>query len=385
MNSTLSESAALATTSGVAQQSSAASSKPAVELRGIHKIYDGNHVVKGVDLSLPERSFLVLLGPSGCGKSTLLRMLSGLEAPSEGSLHILQREVANGQRGVMVQPGDRGLGLVFQSYALWPHMTVAQNVEWPLKVARKSQAERDARVTDVLKLMSIDNLAGRYPNEISGGQQQRVAIARMLSPSPSLLLFDEPLSNLDAKLRVEMRSELLRVHRTSGATSVYVTHDQIEAMTMATHVAVMKDGLVEQFGSPQELLDNPASAFVATFLGTPAANVLPALLDSASGSYQIAGVGLASAVKGQSQAQLMYRATDLSFAHQSSESNKKKLSGTLVEVAPMAGRYVSTVMVMDTRISVVSEFPPGMTVGEKVELLLPNEPRKLFNAAGKSM
>jgi iron(III) transport system ATP-binding protein len=205
--------------------------KLAIELRDIHKRYDATHVVKGVNLALPPRAFLVLLGPSGCGKSTLLRMLAGLEAPSEGSLHISGREVANGTRGVIVQPGDRGLGLVFQSYALWPHMTVQQNVEWPLKVARQPQAQRQQRVAEVLKLMGIDVLAQRYPNEISGGQQQRVAIARMLSPAPQVLLFDEPLSNLDAKLRVEMRSELLRVHRTTGATSVYVTHDQIEAMT----------------------------------------------------------------------------------------------------------------------------------------------------------
>ncbi len=352
---------------------------PAIELRGIHKHYDGTHVVKGVDLSLPPGSFLVLLGPSGCGKSTLLRMLSGLEAPTEGSLHILSREVANGQRGVIVQPGDRGLGLVFQSYALWPHMTVRQNVEWPLKIARKPDAERTARVNEVLKLLSIDMLAERYPSEISGGQQQRVAIARMLSPAPALLLFDEPLSNLDAKLRVEMRSELLRVHRTSGATSVYVTHDQIEAMTMATHVAVMKDGLVEQFGSPQELLDNPATAFVATFLGTPSANVLP--VSTVSGNYVLGSTALCTALPDHAVAQLMYRATQLTMDADSHTGPSAE--GTLVEVAPMAGRYVSTVMLEGTRVSIITDLPPKQLTGEAVKVGFPAEPAVVFNAQGK--
>lgn len=356
-----------------------ATNLPAIELRGIHKHYDQTHVVKGVDVSLPPGSFLVLLGPSGCGKSTLLRILSGLEAPTQGSLHILSREVANGQRGVIVQPGDRGLGLVFQSYALWPHMTVRQNVEWPLKVASKPEAERTARVNEVLKFMGIDMLAERYPSEISGGQQQRVAIARMLSPAPALLLFDEPLSNLDAKLRVEMRSELLRVHRTSGATSVYVTHDQIEAMTMATHVAVMRDGLVEQFGSPQELLDNPATAFVATFLGTPSANVLP--VSSQAGMYMLGSQKLAPAMTGHDTAQLMYRATQLTLG--ATNHTGINAEGTLVEVAPMAGRYVSTVMVHDTRVSIITDLPPSQITGESVQVGFPDRPAVIFDALGK--
>ena len=353
--------------------------QPAIELRSIHKHYDQTHVVKGVDLSLPPGSFLVLLGPSGCGKSTLLRMLSGLEAPTEGSLHILSREVANGQRGIIVQPGDRGLGLVFQSYALWPHMTVRQNVEWPLKVARKPEAERTARVNEVLKLMGIDMLSERYPSEISGGQQQRVAIARMLSPAPGLLLFDEPLSNLDAKLRVEMRSELLRVHRTSGATSVYVTHDQIEAMTMATHVAVMKDGLVEQFGSPLELLENPATAFVATFLGTPSANVLP--VAARNGNYMLGSVPLATALPEHAEAQLMYRATQLTLG--ATEHQAANAPGVLVEVAPMAGRYVSTVMLYETRVSIITDLPPAQVTGEAVTVGFPAQPAVIFDAQGK--
>jgi iron(III) transport system ATP-binding protein len=350
----------------------------ALELRGIKKRYGPTEVVRGVDFALPPRSFLVLLGPSGCGKSTLLRMLSGLEAPSEGSLSILGREVANPQRGVAVPPGERGLGLVFQSYALWPHMTVAQNVEWPLKVARKPAAERARRVQEVLKLLSIDVLAARYPNEISGGQQQRVAIARMLAPAPGLLLFDEPLSNLDAKLRVEMRSELLRVHRESGATSVYVTHDQIEAMTMATHVAVMRDGLVEQFGTPAELLARPASAFVATFVGTPAANVLP--VQREHGGYMLAGVRVCDAGSGPEQAQLLYAATDLSLVDAATPG---AVPATLVEVAPMAGRHVCTLMCVDTRVSVVADRVPAVGIGQPLGLHFPPTPRAVFDAQGR--
>jgi iron(III) transport system ATP-binding protein len=356
----------------------------ALELRGVKKRYGDTDVVRGIDFDLPAGSFLVLLGPSGCGKSTLLRMLSGLEAPSAGSIRMLGREVANPAHGLAVPPGERGLGLVFQSYALWPHMTVAGNVEWPLKVARQPAAQRQQRVKQVLSLLGIEPLAARYPNEISGGQQQRVAIARMLAPAPGLLLFDEPLSNLDAKLRVEMRSELLRVHRESGATSVYVTHDQIEAMTMATHVAVMRDGLVEQFGSPSELLEQPASAFVATFVGTPAANVMP--VRAAHGSYEAAGVRLCSAAGGPGSAQLLYGATELALVapfEVGDAANGCVAPGTLVEVAPMAGRHVCTVMCAQTRLSVVVEHAPNASVGQAVGVRFPAQPRAVFDAQGR--
>ncbi|MDO9095860.1 MAG: ABC transporter ATP-binding protein [Rubrivivax sp.] len=355
---------------------------PAIELRGVHKRFGASHVVKGIDLALEPRAFLVLLGPSGCGKSTLLRMLSGLEAPSEGSLHILGREVANGARGIVVPPGERGLGLVFQSYALWPHMTVRANVEWPLKVARQGAAQRTRRVDEVLALLGIGALGERYPSEISGGQQQRVAIARMLSPAPGLLLFDEPLSNLDAQLRLEMRSELLRVHREAGATSVYVTHDQVEAMTMATHVAVMNEGVVEQFGTPRDLLDDPASAFVATFVGTPAANVLPVRAEG--GRYAIGGHVLCDASGGSDSARLLYRATDLSFAApEATPGDGPRAPATLIEVAPMAGAFVCALMLAGTRIAVVTAVPPDAAPGDTVMVRFPAAPRARFDARGR--
>ena len=195
-----------------------------------------------VSLSVPDGAFLVLLGPSGCGKTTLLRMLAGLELPTSGQIVFDGQTVSDGDRQWQVDPAKRNSGLVFQSYALWPHMTVRGNVDWPLKVAGMDAAARTQRVDEVLAMLEINQLAERYPNEISGGQQQRVAIARTIAPKPGVLLFDEPLSNLDAKLRVEMRTELMRLHRATGATAVYVTHDQIEAMTMATHVAVVNKG-----------------------------------------------------------------------------------------------------------------------------------------------
>ena len=227
-----------------------------LELKSLTKSIGGVTAVDTVSISVPDGAFLVLLGPSGCGKTTLLRMLAGLELPSSGQIVFDGRTVSDGARAWAVDPAQRNSGLVFQSYALWPHMTVRGNVDWPLKVAGMDPVHRRARVDEVLAMLGIGQLADRYPNEISGGQQQRVAIARTIAPKPGVLLFDEPLSNLDAKLRVEMRTELMRLHRATGATTVYVTHDQIEAMTMATHVAVMNAGRVEQFGRPQELIDS---------------------------------------------------------------------------------------------------------------------------------
>jgi iron(III) transport system ATP-binding protein len=363
---------------------------PALQLRGVGRRYGDAVAVQGVDLELPEGAFLVLLGPSGCGKSTLLRLLAGLEPPSEGRLVLHGREVAEGVRGVIVPPGERGLGLVFQSYALWPHMTVAQNVDWPLKVARRPRAERDRRVDEVLALLGIQALAARYPGEISGGQQQRVAIARMLAPAPRLLLFDEPLSNLDAKLRVEMRAELLRVHRRTGATSVYVTHDQVEAMTMATHVAVLNQGRVEQFGPPAALVERPATAFVATFVGTPPANVVP--VDTRAAAWVVEegaapgapghGCVLAPAMPAHPRARLLYRATDLRGLAPGEAHDGPVIEAPLVEVAPMAGRQVATVLCASTRLSVVMDTLPALDAAGRLRVGFPRAPRAVFDAHG---
>ncbi|TKA94488.1 ABC transporter ATP-binding protein, partial [Cereibacter changlensis] len=246
-----------------------------ITLSHLGKTFGGAQAVADISLTVPEGAFLVLLGPSGCGKTTILRMLAGLEHPTAGEIRFGDTTVADASRGYVMEPGSRNAGLVFQSYALWPHMTVAGNIDWPLRVANLGREERRARAAEAMEMLGVAGLAARYPGEISGGQQQRVAIARMIAPRPRVLLFDEPLSNLDATLRVEMRTELMRVHRATGATAVYVTHDQIEAMTMATHVAVMNGGRIEQFDPPERLLSDPASAFVARFIGTPPANLIP--------------------------------------------------------------------------------------------------------------
>ncbi|WP_083460068.1 ABC transporter ATP-binding protein [Jiangella muralis] len=351
---------------------------PAIELIGLRRDYGDTAAVDGIDLSVPVGSFLVLLGPSGCGKTTTLRMLAGLESPTGGEIRLGGRTVASGQRGVTVPPGRRGAGLVFQSYALWPHMTVRRNVEWPLKIAKLDKTRRTARATDVLRLLDIAELAGRYPGEISGGQQQRVAIARMLAPEPAILLFDEPLSNLDAKLRVETRAELLRIHRATGATSVYVTHDQVEAMTMATHVALMRHGRIEQFGSPADLLRRPASAFVAAFVGTPPANVLAAVVTR--GRFHRDGVDLGpSPLPDGTDVRLMYRAESLTL------DPAGALEIEVIESSPLAGRWLLSGTSGDDRVTVVEDDEPEPVLGSPARVRVPDRPDAVFDADGARM
>jgi iron(III) transport system ATP-binding protein len=342
-----------------------------IRIDNLIKTFGTANAVDDISFSVPEGAFLVLVGPSGCGKSTMLRMLAGLELPSGGKVQFGDKVVSDGAKGWTIDPARRDTGLVFQSYALWPHMTVAGNVDWPLKVAGLSKTERQARVTDVLKMLGIEALAARYPNEISGGQQQRVAIARMIAPRPSILLFDEPLSNLDAKLRVEMRTELLRVHRATGATSVYVTHDQVEAMTMATHVAVLNHGKVEQFGSPEELVHNPATAFVATFVGTPPANLVP-----------VSALPPAQACDLPPGASAMYRPEDLSV---SPTPINGSLAFDFAEASPVAGRTMLTGTQGPLRITAVVDAAPRFTVADKVHFILPDAPAALFGQNGERL
>ncbi len=347
-----------------------------ISVHGLDKSFgDGVKAVSNVSFSVPEGSFLVLLGPSGCGKTTMLRMLAGLEHPTGGEIWFDGTLVASGS--TTLDPAKRDAGLVFQSYALWPHMTVRGNVEWPLKVAGWPSARRTTKANEVLAMLGIRDLAQRYPNEISGGQQQRAAIARTLAPGPKILLFDEPLSNLDAKLRLEMRTELLRLHRVTGATSVYVTHDQIEAMTMASHVAVMNRGVLEQFGSPEELLSSPASAFVATFLGTPPGNLLPVGVES--GRYRFADLDLGPASGHGTSRQLLYRSEDLSVHD---ERRPATLPIELAEVTPMAGRFVVTGFHQSQRLTAVVDRRPSATLGSTVYLAFPQAPAAVFDDEG---
>ena len=249
-----------------------------VRLRGIEKSFGAVRIIQGIDLDVAHGEFVVFVGPSGCGKSTLLRMIAGLEEITEGELHISGRLVND------VAPRDRGIAMVFQSYALYPHMTVYENMGFPLRFARMSADERDAKIREAARILQMESLLDRKPAQLSGGQRQRVAIGRSIVRHPEVFLFDEPLSNLDAALRVDMRMEIARLHQELGATMIYVTHDQIEAMTLADRIVVLDRGVVQQVGAPLELYHDPQNLFVAGFIGSPKMNLLPVERTGGEGS-----------------------------------------------------------------------------------------------------
>ncbi|MBB3297066.1 multiple sugar transport system ATP-binding protein [Rhizobium sp. BK226] len=248
-----------------------------LELREINKNYGAYHALRGIDLSVAQGEFIVMVGPSGCGKSTLLKSIAGLEAISSGQILINGRDVTK------QEPGDRGIAMVFQSYALYPHMTVAENMGFGLRMAKRPKAEIEAAVARAAQILRITDQLEKRPKQLSGGQRQRVAIGRAITRSPDVFLFDEPLSNLDAALRTQMRVELSSLHAELGATMVYVTHDQVEAMTMASRIVVLNQGVIEQVGSPLQLYRNPDNLFVAGFLGAPRMNFLGVTVDEVSG------------------------------------------------------------------------------------------------------
>jgi len=261
----------------------------ALTLRGITKTFGTMPVLKGIDMEIESGEFTVLVGPSGCGKSTLLNIIAGLEPPTGGTVEIGGRVVNS------VAPKDRNIAMVFQTYALYPSMTVRQNITFSLECRNVPKREREAAVARVAALLQIETLLGRKPSQLSGGQRQRVAMGRALVRDPLLFLFDEPLSNLDAKLRVEMRMEIKQLHQRIRSTNVYVTHDQIEAMTMATRIAVMHQGEVQQFADPDTVYNRPANLFVARFMGAPPMNTLPARIETAAGGVRaVVGKGEAA-------------------------------------------------------------------------------------------
>jgi multiple sugar transport system ATP-binding protein len=250
-------------------------------ISNVKKHFGTLHILKGIDIAVDDGEFLVLVGPSGCGKSTLLNMIAGLDTITDGEIAI------DGGRVNELHPKDRDIAMVFQSYALYPNMTVGQNIVFGLEMRGIPKPERDKAMGEVAKLLQIDHLLDRKPGQLSGGQRQRVAMGRALVRHPKIFLFDEPLSNLDAKLRVEMRTEIKKLHQRLKATIVYVTHDQIEAMTLATRIAVMKAGELLQLGTPKEIYENPADLFVAGFMGSPSMNLIPAKLVQANGGLAI--------------------------------------------------------------------------------------------------
>ncbi|RQP21770.1 ABC transporter ATP-binding protein [Piscinibacter terrae] len=239
-----------------------------LDLVNVEKSFGPIKILSDISISLEKGEFLVLVGPSGCGKSTLMNIIAGLEEPTGGNLRMSGRDITQ------LSPADRNISMVFQSYALYPNMTVEQNIEFPLRMRKVGKTERTERVKSVSRLLQIEHLLSRKPRQLSGGQRQRVAIGRALAREPQLYLFDEPLSNLDAQLRGDMRTEIKKLHQRLGATIVYVTHDQIEAMTLATRIAVMKGGVLQQLGTPHEIYNRPANTFVAGFMGSPRMNLV---------------------------------------------------------------------------------------------------------------
>ena len=259
-----------------------------LELKSLHKSYGDVPVIKGVDLSVTHGEFVVFVGPSGCGKSTLLRMIAGLEDITGGELWIADK-LCNA-----VEPRDRGIAMVFQNYALYPHMTVYDNVGFGLKLAKTPHAIRDAKIREAARILQMEHLLERKPSQLSGGQRQRVAIGRAIVRQPEVFLFDEPLSNLDAALRVDMRMELSKLHRDLDATMIYVTHDQVEAMTLADKIVVLNGGVVQQVGAPIELYQKPANLFVAGFIGSPKMNFMSVTIDGiAATTLTVSGKDLA--------------------------------------------------------------------------------------------
>jgi len=257
-----------------------------VDIVGVRKSFGAVPIIKGVDVEIADGEFVILVGPSGCGKSTLLRMLAGLENISAGEIRIGQRVVNR------LPPKDRDIAMVFQNYALYPHLTVAENMGFSLKLNGAPRSEIEAKVRPAAEILGLTALLDRYPRQLSGGQRQRVAMGRAIVRSPQVFLFDEPLSNLDAKLRVAMRAEIKELHQRLKTTIIYVTHDQIEAMTMADKIVVMHDGVVEQIGAPLELYDRPANLFVAGFIGSPAMNMISGRLDPNDSRRFVAASGV---------------------------------------------------------------------------------------------
>jgi len=252
-----------------------------LDIENVKKQFGKVEVLKDISLNIAHGEFLVLVGPSGCGKSTLLNLIAGLETISSGAIKIGDKNVTN------IAPKDRDIAMVFQSYALYPSMNVKQNISFGLETRKVPKAEIEKLVSKVASMLQIENLLDRKPAQLSGGQRQRVAMGRALARDPAIFLFDEPLSNLDAKLRVEMRTEIKLLHQKVGTTIVYVTHDQIEAMTLADRIAIMKDGIIEQFGTPKDIYENPASMFVAGFIGSPSMNFIPCEIIEHEGESKI--------------------------------------------------------------------------------------------------
>ena len=341
-----------------------------------HRKGTGVEVLRDIDLDVAEGELLVLLGPSGCGKSTLLRCLVGLERPTRGRIELGNQAVVDTDRRVFVPPNKRDVGMVFQNYALWPHMTVSQNLAFPLKARRMKQELKSGRIEELLDTVQCGQLADRYPPELSGGQQQRVSLARALATRPTLLLLDEPLSNLDALLRLELRAQLRHLHRKLGFTAIHVTHDQEEAMSLGTRIAVMRAGRFDQIGTPDEVFRRPATEYVADFLG--ARNRLEMKADGRGGA-QIAGSTLSGFVRQSLSGSFVLRLRDSGLTlHRPQQDDSAwvphRLKGaTVVEVLPAGDHIEHVIELGDLRLfakmpAEQQSFSPGEKVDVGIDL-----------------
>jgi multiple sugar transport system ATP-binding protein len=348
-----------------------------VSFRNIEKAYGATKVIHGISFEISDGEFMVLVGPSGCGKSTLLRMLAGLEQITGGEIAIDARVVND------VESKDRDIAMVFQSYALYPHMTVRDNMGFSLRLRKAPQAEIDRRVADAAKILDLDPYLHRFPRELSGGQRQRVAMGRAIVRDPKVFLFDEPLSNLDAKLRVAMRAEIKALHQRLKTTTVYVTHDQIEAMTMADRIVVMHDGVIEQIGAPLELYDHPDNLFVAQFIGSPAMNIVDGTLRRAGPAAYVeaAGgvrwpVGAGAGVDGEAVA-LGVRPEHLGLTVPGGDA----VPAEVIVVEPTGAETELVLQVGGEKVLLVTHGRPVVRPGDRIGLALDPAKLHLFDRA----
>ena len=344
---------------------------PTITLDGVVKNYGGDsNAVEHLDLTIDDGDFMCLLGPSGCGKTTTVRMIAGLENITNGRIRIGDRVVDEPAVRTFVPPEKRDIGLVFQSYALWPHLNVADNVDYGLKLRKLAKPERQKRVERLTQKLGIAQYRDRYPAQLSGGQQQRVALARMLAVNPKLMLLDEPLSNLDSRLRLEMRAELKRIHDEFEATVVFVTHDQWEAMTLATRVAVMNQGMLQQVGTPMDIYDRPVNRFVANFLGVPPMNFVE--MSETTEQQRVVAEFLAPRVERiEDVGSVGVRPESLSVERPDSArpGGGLVLPGRIESIMPTGGSWTVETLVGSQRVYVTILANNGLRAGDSVELV----------------
>jgi iron(III) transport system ATP-binding protein len=361
---------------------------PKINLRGVDKNYGANaaNAVAGLDLEIGDGEFMCLLGPSGCGKTTTLRMIAGLEHLTDGEIQVGPRVVDSVVAGIFVPPEKREMGLVFQSYALWPHLTIERNTDFGLRLRNIPKAEREERVDKVMRTLGIEQYRDRYPSQLSGGQQQRVALARMLAVNPQVLLLDEPLSNLDAALRLEMRAELKRLHREFRTTIVFVTHDQWEAMTLATTIAVMSEGKLQQVGTPNDIYERPANRFVAQFVGSPPINILELGGQSQSDlvararKYLAMGYTELGAV-----GSVGIRPEAIRIAAPDSPVSEGAFSGPaeVTGILPTGGSWIIELTSSGDKLFLTTHQSPEVDVGDKVDFFVKPKALHVFDAVGQ--